>query len=774
MHLRDRFLSADGVSATKLARPLILRSWKRCRALHVDAARRAAPLAITRDAQLLEVRDVNEPLLRAAGPVIDRLADHLAQSGYVVVLTDGAGCILQIAGDATVRRRLARIDFVPGGDWSEAAAGTNAIGTALADRRAVQLLAAEHFCDGWTDLTCTAVPIRNPADGTVLGVLDITGDYRLIRAHLTNLLSLSVLEIEERLRSLLGSGCEVLVARPGVSCERKENDEYGDATLLTLAGGAVGASLDLNLTLRSVAEQTAALLHLEATMVSLFSDDRDDAGGAPVWSSFFAHDTFGQLDTLLKNCDAVKLLREGGEPIIADDIALHGIFGTAGAHAQIRSVALFPLPTARGIIGFVAAARDTVKHWDFSDLRRAFALMQVAATAIENALLFQSLRQHNRHVEAMNAIARLLGELLDPAQHLTRIVDAVVELMDCDSGALFLRSETGPGLLLAAEHSANGGDGVLASEVGVLGLPLLSAELERNLYATPLLEGSVVVGVLQLSRKRGPLDARDMATVEAIAQQLCMALRNARLVRAAGEVEVLRRADRVKSEFLATVSHELRSPLTAIRASVDGLLDRPSRTASADDGFLHTIGSQANRLGRLVDQLLDVSQIEGGNLRIDREWHELPALLADAVDGIAALYGARRIDCHLPPEAPLLFVDYDRFIQVLHNLLDNACRCAPQASVVNVDAAWTEREVAIGVADRGPGVRPLEREHIFKRFYGSGRTGATRSIGLGLAICRGIVESHGGSIWVEDRPGGGSVFRFTLPLITEPSRDTGR
>jgi two-component system sensor histidine kinase KdpD len=171
---------------------------------------------------------------------------------------------------------------------------------------------------------------------------------------------------------------------------------------------------------------------------------------------------------------------------------------------------------------------------------------------------------------------------------------------------------------------------------------------------------------------------------------------------------------------------------------------------------------------------LDVSQIEGRSLRLDREWHELPGLLADAIDGIAALYGSQRIDCTVPPAPPLLFVDYDRFIQVLYNLLDNACKIAPAPAPVCVEAQWTESEIVISVSDRGPGVRPHEREHIFKRFYGSGRKGATRSIGLGLAICRGIVEAHGGVISVEDRPGGGSVFRFTLPLYPEPSRETGR
>src|SRR5207244_13544718 len=100
-------------------------------------------------------------------------------------------------------RRLARIDFVPGGDWSEAAAGTNAIGTALAAPHVVQLMAAEHYCDGWTDVTCTAAPIRPPFTGEVMGVLDVTGEYRIIRSFLTNSLASAALEVHQDLLILL-------------------------------------------------------------------------------------------------------------------------------------------------------------------------------------------------------------------------------------------------------------------------------------------------------------------------------------------------------------------------------------------------------------------------------------------------------------------------------------------------------------------------------------------------------------------------------------------
>ena len=186
--IRDSFLTSGSLTRYT-PRLIILDSWQRCSTLRVNPSRRYAPLAVAREAQLEHVRNENEVLMRAATQMTAHLNAFLADSGYVIVLSDAHGCLLEVVGDLTILRRLARIDFVPGGNWSEAAAGTNAIGTALADGHVVQLMAAEHYCDGWQDLTCTAAPIRHPFTNEIVGVLDVTGDYRLIRPFLTNMLS---------------------------------------------------------------------------------------------------------------------------------------------------------------------------------------------------------------------------------------------------------------------------------------------------------------------------------------------------------------------------------------------------------------------------------------------------------------------------------------------------------------------------------------------------------------------------------------------------------
>ncbi len=200
--IREEFLTT-GILSQHPPRPMILESWRRCHAMQVNPSLRYAPLAVTHEVQLCHLREASQLVMRAARPVMSHLADFLADSGYVIVLSDADGCLLEVIGDAGVRRRLASIDFVPGGDWSESAAGTNALGTAIADGHVVQLLGAEHYCSGWQDLTCTAAPIRHPLSSEIMGILDVTGNYRLIRPFLSSFIAAMALQVQQEMRKLL-------------------------------------------------------------------------------------------------------------------------------------------------------------------------------------------------------------------------------------------------------------------------------------------------------------------------------------------------------------------------------------------------------------------------------------------------------------------------------------------------------------------------------------------------------------------------------------------
>ncbi len=838
MAVRDGFLTS-GTQARYTPRTIILESWLRCNAMHVNPARRYAPLAIAREAQLQNLREANDLLMRATRSVMSHLKDFLADSGYVIVLSDASGCLLDVIGDVAIRRRLARIDFVPGGNWSEGAAGTNAIGTAIADGHVVQLMAAEHFCDGWQDLTCTAAPIRHPLTGEVIGVLDVTGNYRLIRPFLTNFLAVAAIDVQQQYQTLLTASTHstpiyLLGATTGYSRysnpykvnmnnrshqQRDVGARYSafptvddmryqldqqerrahDAERLAEAAGAVSASLDVDITLEKVAELAAQLLQLEAAATCLF-DEAEGSISLRIWSKQNALLSIDihSLEALLSRTEALTLIQERGEPVIIDDVLTSTLLpATLLEQLGIRSIAMLPLTTARGVIGFIAAPKCAYYHWVVDDVRLALAFASQSAIAIENARLFATLQQHNRRIEVINTLAQLLSTLPDPNQHLDVILKRITEIMELDAGMILLLDQDGSEISLVAHCGlpditsldisdlplqplrevvglvvALGESMLVCSQEGkgcIVHAPLSNLGL-CGLMAVPLVASSNILGVLLVgSHSPRKLTEEDLSLFTAIGQQLGLALTNAQLLRSTSEMEALREADRLKSGFIAAVSHDLRSPLTAIRASVDSLLDQGDiQSARAQEHLLHNIAGQASRLGRLVDQLLDLSRIEAGALALDRDWTELPVLIADTLAKFEGLNSGCRVECDLSRDLPLYYVDPDRLVQVLWNLLENASKYALPCSSIRVETSWTGSEVLIGVADRGPGIPPEEHEKIFQHFYRLNRDirTHTQGSGLGLAICQGIVQAHGGRIWVEDRPGGGSVFRIALPLPT--------
>lgn len=815
MAIRDGYLTT-GTLASYIPRPLILQSWQRCQVMQVDPGTRIATLAIAHETELQDILAANELLIRAASPVMSYLIDFFADSGYAVVLSDASGCLLQVVGDAAIIRRLTRIDFVPGGKWSEQAAGTNAIGTTIADGHVVQLMAAEHFCDGWQDLTCTATPIRHPATGEIIGTLNITGHYRLIRPFLTSFLVASALEIQQELRLLLANDTishvpryhQPLLITPSLDDVRLQLDQQklraNDAERLASAAGTISASLDSQVVLEVIAEQMAHLLSLEGAAVALFNDTNENLS-LHIWSRRHPGwlEPAQTLTALFHQARvATSLIRERGEPVIVDDILSSPLLPASFTRQMsISSIVLFPLVTARGVIGFLIAPKQVPYHWIVNDVRLGLALAAQAATAIENARLFSSLQLHTHRIELLNTIAQYLNTLPDPNQCLELVLECITTEMNLDVGIILLCDQHTGTLNTVASYALPNTEPINQSNVPLKhlynlsrpiitsGESLLMSDAENSerdggsvrealaalhlyeLMAVPLAASNTIIGILLVGshHPRG-LTGEDLALCTTIGQQLGLNLKNAQLLRSMGEIEALREADRLKSGFLAAVSHDLRSPLTAIRTSVESLLDAGAiHSPLEQEHLLHNIAGQTSRLGQLVDQLLDLSRIEAGTLPLDRDWTELPVLIADTIAKFEQLNKACSVERALPSTLPLHYVDPTRFAQVIWNLLENAHKYDPSHSTIKVEAQcdeWTQNEVMIAVADHGPGIPPGEREKIFQRFYRLNRDkrAHTQGSGLGLAICRGIVEAHGGRIWVEDRPGGGSTFRIALPL----------
>jgi two-component system sensor histidine kinase KdpD len=246
-------------------------------------------------------------------------------------------------------------------------------------------------------------------------------------------------------------------------------------------------------------------------------------------------------------------------------------------------------------------------------------------------------------------------------------------------------------------------------------------------------------------------------------------IERARLHRETMEVELLRRTDALRSSLLSSVSHDLRTPLSSIKASASSLLQEDVQwDEEARRSFATTIEHQADRLNRLVGNLLDMSRIEGGALKPEKEWYPLDELLQDVLNRMQGVLQGRDVQLSLPGNLPPVELDYLQIDQVVTNVLENAVRYTPANTPIEISARVTNGQVEISIADHGPGIPPFELKRIFDKFYRiSGTTRKNTSImgtGLGLAVCRGLIEAHGGHIWADNRPEGGTVFHFTLPM----------
>ena len=257
--------------------------------------------------------------------------------------------------------------------------------------------------------------------------------------------------------------------------------------------------------------------------------------------------------------------------------------------------------------------------------------------------------------------------------------------------------------------------------------------------------------------------------LEAFAGQTALALERTRLAEQTERAQVEIEAERLRTALLSSLSHDLRTPLGAITGAATTLLDQGGALApDARHDLLETVLGEARRMNRLIGNLLDMVRLETGALEPQREWQSLEEPVAGALIRLADVLKDRRVEVTLPPDLPLVPVDAVLMEQVFVNLLENAAKYTPTGSAIEVAAARRDGEVVVEVADRGPGIPAGEEERIFEKFYRAPGSAGAGGVGLGLTICRGIVTAHGGRMWAARRPGGGAVFRFSLPLGAGP------
>jgi len=298
----------------------------------------------------------------------------------------------------------------------------------------------------------------------------------------------------------------------------------------------------------------------------------------------------------------------------------------------------------------------------------------------------------------------------------------------------------------------------------------------RGARFLPLRVESRTVGVLELIERPGTeLNEERDRLLATFANGAAIALEQSRLARDEQEAQLARASDELKSALLSSVSHDLRTPLAGIKAAASSLLQEDVDWSAEDRReFAMDIDQEADRLTRLVSNLLDLSRIEAGAMQLEREWEDAADMIGRVVRRLERSLRDHPVSVNAPQSLPPVWVDVVRIEQVLVNLVENAAKYSPAGAAIVLQACFAGQdggttELRIAVHDQGRGIPAAEQERIFDKFYRlSGSMNRPAGTGLGLSIARGFVEAHGGRIEIESATGEGSTFTVVLPLEPAP------
>lgn len=399
---------------------------------------------------------------------------------------------------------------------------------------------------------------------------------------------------------------------------------------------------------------------------------------------------------------------------------------------------------------------------------------QLAAGARERA---EAAQRRAMESTTMYELGRALMSAEDVPDVLRAMTSRIVDVFGVDHSSIFVPDGESK-LRLAAEtpdgRNRDRADLATASWVfqrgTEVGLPVDGplSPARRRVYV-PLRTADRVVGVMEIGAKRSGevLDATERQLATSFAAQAALVIARAENKEERRRLAILEESDRLKSALLSAVSHDLRTPLASIKASATSLL-LSDGTWTDDEGreFLEMIDHEADRLNRLVGNLLDLSRMEAGVLHPVLEWYDVRELVDMLEPRLRLLVTDRPFTLDVWPGSKPVRIDLLRTEELIVNLVENAVKYTPAGTPVCLSICSSGSETVIKVIDHGPGVPPHQRTRIFETFY-RGRVHGDRDhgTGLGLAICRGIATAHGGSIHVEETPGGGATFVVTLPAF---------
>ena len=539
----------------------------------------------------------------------------------------------------------------------------------------------------------------------------------------------------------------------------------------------------------------------------------DEPSVAEVFHEFLASQGY-TLSLAPSGEEAVKQLAEFRPDMILTDLNLPGL---SGLEVMRAAKAVDPEVCVVVVTGYASAstAIDALRQGAYDYVTKPFDLddvFQIVERGIANRRLkilnrrlLEELRQKNEilreHEHQLRERVRVATQQMTSLYEVGKEISADLELdgrmaiicsraagMSGASAALiYLRQEQSDAFVPAAAHgvSLTTGDGpgaAFAVGEGLLGASArdqLAVRVEaaegappiaapgvtggcRSVLATPLVDEAQVIGVLAVIDKPGGFSADDESFMALFASQSAIALRNAQLY------ERTRSLDRLKSEFVAVVSHEIRTPLTSVKGAVELLADEHYFTNTEQQMKLLTIAhANAERLLVLINDILDFSRLESSSLPMSLELQRLEPIVGQVAQNLRTQLEERGLvlETRLSSALPDVMIDGHRIAQVLTNLMSNAIKFSPAGGRIEITAEPWNGCLRVGVRDQGEGIAPQDLPKLFRKFsqIDSSATRKAGGTGLGLVICKGIIEQHGGQMAVESTPGEGSTFFFMLP-----------
>ncbi|MBC8123188.1 MAG: DUF4118 domain-containing protein, partial [Gemmatimonadaceae bacterium] len=394
----------------------------------------------------------------------------------------------------------------------------------------------------------------------------------------------------------------------------------------------------------------------------------------------------------------------------------------------------------------------------------------ISALTARVRLQAEAARTRERRTAALYAMSREFAGSRDTEQLLRVATEHIGEVFESDVVVLL---PDGAGRLVSTLSPAGfflGGDEQTVARwvftnAQVAGATTTTLPGAQATYL-PLVASKGTVGVIGVrpAQTNRFLDPEQLHLLEAFANQTALAVERLRLAQQAAQARIQVETEQLRNALLSSVSHDLRTPLAVITGATSALLEEAACSSQPHRTLLQTVYDEAERLNRLVRNLLDMTRVESGTLQVHKEWHSLEEVIGVALTRLEKQLEHRPLAVHLEPDLPLVPLDALLLEQVLINLLENAVRYTPPGSPLSL-CAWVRNEtVFVELADCGPGLPPGDEQRVFDKFHRVQTGNQGGGVGLGLTICRGIIEAHGGRIEAQNRPGGGAVFRFVLPL----------